>query len=194
MGSIWAEGTHGSLEQALDLLAASLRDCTDALWELPMWPVEPLERDHQFIGTDGNLISDPAQRMILARRWLKRRSTPWSVAWHALECFDYDLGGDFAPWAPPPPFSGHPHWRDLPNLPAAWSRGELLGYIDYCRGRAGSVVAELTEKQAARPLPRTHRHAGQPYGSLLVGLGPHTTEHAAQIRHFITGAAATGDR
>jgi hypothetical protein len=35
-----------------------------------------------------------------------RRSTPWSVAWHALEIVDYDLTGDLAPFSPPPTFRG----------------------------------------------------------------------------------------
>jgi transposase InsO family protein len=36
MASVWVESTERSLEQALDLLAAALRDCPDALWEAPM--------------------------------------------------------------------------------------------------------------------------------------------------------------
>ena len=60
------------------------------------------------------------------------------VSWHALEVLDYDLQGEFGPWSPPPPFAGHPHWRDLTSLPAAWSRSEMLGYIEYCRGPEGT--------------------------------------------------------
>ena len=97
----------------------------------------------------GSPVTDPAERNALVQRWVQRRSTPWSVAWHALEVFDYDLNGEFGPWAPPPPFTGHPHWRDLPSLPAAWSRSEMLGYIDYCRQQARNTLADMTDEKAA---------------------------------------------
>jgi hypothetical protein len=121
MAAIWVESLGRSCERALDLLAATVRDCTDELWEMSMWQVPAMDPDHKFVDSDWNPITDPAQRRALAQRWVQRRSTPWSVAWHALEGLDYDLNGESGPWAPPPPFTGHPHWRDLPSLPAAWS-------------------------------------------------------------------------
>jgi hypothetical protein len=111
------------------------------------------------------------------------------VAWHALECFDYDLTGEFGPWAPPPPFTGHPHWRDLTSLRVAWSRLELIAYIDYCRERARSVLADMTDEKGAAPLPLAHRFGGQPHAWIITALVAHTSEHAAQIRQFITAAA-----
>jgi hypothetical protein len=190
MPSIWVESLGRSFEQALDLLAAAVRDCTDELWESPMWPVAPLQPDHQFLGPDWQPITDVAQRNVLAQRWVERRSTPWSIAWHALEGFDYDLNGEFGPWAPPPPFTGHPHWRDLPNLPAAWSRSETLGYAEYCREQVRNALAAMSDEQAARPLPQAHRYCGQPHAWIITGIVTHTTEHAAQIRQFITGIAS----
>ncbi len=188
MPSIWADSISRTLEQSLDLLAAAVRDCTDALWEASMWPVESPGPAHQFLGPDWQPITDPAQRDALVERWVHRRSTPWSVAWHALEVFDYDLNGELSPWAPPPPFNGHPHWRDLPSLPGAWSRPELLGYIDHCRKQARDTLAMMTDEKAATPLPSSHRYSGQPYAWIITGLVLHTTEHAAQIRQFITAA------
>ncbi|MEX0784444.1 MAG: DinB family protein [Dehalococcoidia bacterium] len=188
MASIWVESLGRSFEQALDMLAAAVRDCTDELWETPMWQVPALGPDHQFLGSDWKPVTDPEQRSTLAQRWVERRSTPWSVAWHALEVFDYDLSGELGPWAPPPPFSGHPHWRDLPSLPAVWSRSESLGYIDYCRQRVGDTLAGMTEEKAVRPLPPTHRYGGQPHAWLITDLVRHTTEHGSQIRQFITAA------
>jgi hypothetical protein len=81
------------------------------------------------------------------------------VAWHALECLDYDLNGEFGPWAPPPPFTGKPHWQ-MSRLPAAWSRCDTLGYIDYCRQRVRDTLADMTEVKAATPLPPAHRYCG----------------------------------
>jgi hypothetical protein len=193
MTSIWAESLARSLEQVLDLLAAAVRDCPDNLWEESMWPVPPPGSGHQFLGPDWKPVTDAAQRSALARRWVERRSTPWSVAWHALEVFDYDLNGEFGPWSPPPPFAGHPHWRDLPSLPAAWTRAEILGYTGHCRQQARDQLAVMTDEKAATPLPPAHRYRGQPYAWIITGLIVHTTEHASQVRQFISAAGIALD-
>lgn len=193
MASIWVEGVGRSHDQALDMLAAAVRDCTDERWEASMWEVPEPGADHQFLGSDWKPITDSAQRAALVRGWIERRSAPWSVAWHALEVLDYDLNGEFGPWSPPPPFAGHPHWRDLPSLPAAWSRAEMLGYIDHCRQLLRSKLASITDEAAATPLPQAHRFGGQPHAFIITGLAVHTAEHAAQIRQFITGAGIASD-
>ena len=193
MASIWAESVGRSLQQALDLLAAAVRDCRDEIWEAPMWPVPAPPPDHQFFGSDWVPITEPERIGAAARLWVQRRSTPWGVAWHALEVLDYDLDGEFGPWAPPPPFAGHPHWRDLTNL-SAWSRPEILVYVDYCRERTADVLRGMTDERAARPLPPAHRYHGHPHAWIIAGLVGHTSEHAAQIRQFITASAELGRR
>ena len=80
-------------------------------------------------------ITNPAARHAL----VQRHSTPWGVAGHALECLDYDLTGEFGPWAPPPPFAGIGGWQ-ITSLPAAWTRSDILGYIDYCRQRVRDTL------------------------------------------------------
>ena len=191
MASIWVESVGRSCDQALDLLAAAVRDCKDQQWVMPMWQVSAPGPEHQFLGADWQPITDPTERSALAERWVQRRSTPWSVAWHALESLDYDLTGELGPWLPPPPFAGHPHWRDLPGLPGAWSQSEILGYLDYCRQRARDTLAGMTDEKAATPLPPAHRYRGQPHAWIIAGLPVHTTEHAAQIRQFITAAGVS---
>ena len=94
MASIWVESLARSFEQALDLLAAAVRDCTEDLWETPMWQVPAPDGNHKFLGSDWKVVADPPQRAALVHRWVQRRSTPWSVVWHALEGLDYDLNGD----------------------------------------------------------------------------------------------------
>lgn len=188
MASIWVESLGRSFEQALDLLAAAVRDCTDELWETSMWQVPAPDADFQFLGTDWVPVTDPAESRALAEQWVQRFSAPWSVAWHAMETFDYDLTGEFGRWLPPPPFLGHPHWRDLASLPAAWSRAEMLRYIDHCRERSRSTLAGMTDEKAATPLPPAHRYRGQPHARIIAGMVGHTTEHASQIRQFITAA------
>jgi hypothetical protein len=169
MTSVWAESVGRSLEAALDLLAAAVEDCTEPLWETAMWQVSA-----SGSGEPGALI--------------QRHAMPWGVAWHALEVLDYDLNGEFGPWAPPPPFAGHPHWRDLTLLPVAWSRSEILTYIGYCQERVRSTLAEMTGERAATPLPSAHRYSGQPHARVIASLAGHTTEHASQIRQFTTAA------
>jgi hypothetical protein len=78
-------------------------------------------------------------------------------------------------------------------LPAAWSRSEILGYIDYCRQRAGNTLAGMTDEKAATPLPAAHRFSGQPHAWIITGLVVHTTEHASQIRQFIAAAGIAPD-
>ena len=182
MTSIWVESLGRNFDQALDLLAAAVRDCTDELWETGMWEVR---------ADDMKFVTDPSARLA----YVQRRSTPWSVAWHALECLDYDLTGEFGPWAPPPPFSANPHWQVVSSLSRpAWSRSEMLGYIDYCRWRVSDTLAGMTDEKAAKPLPPAHRYGGQPHAWIMTGLVGHTIEHGSQIRQFITAAGIAPDR
>ncbi len=188
MSSVWANALARSLAHTLDDLAEAVRDCPAGLWEQPMWQTPTLPPDHQFLDENWAPVTDTLQRSNLARQWVRRRSTPWSVAWHALESLDYDLNGEFSRWSPPPPFAGHPHWRDLPALPAAWSATDIGAYIDYCRERANVSLAPMTDESASRELPPAHRYAGRPHAWILAGLPAHTAEHAAQIRQFCAPA------
>jgi hypothetical protein len=106
------------------------------------------------------------------------------VAWHALEVLDYDLSGGLAPWTPPPPFAGNPHWQTFTSLPVGWSHSEIAGYVDHCRQRIRDSLGDLTEDEAATLLPATHRYAGTPYAWIVTSLIGHTTAHATQIRQF----------
>ncbi|MGH7858427.1 MAG: hypothetical protein ACREQY_13970 [Candidatus Binatia bacterium] len=184
MTSIWVESLGRNFEEALDLLAAAVSDCTDELWESSMWEVPADLFGPEPPGPDGKPVTHPAARRAL----VQRRSTPWSVAWHALECLDYDLTGEFGPWSPPPPFTGKPHWM-MTALPAAWTRSELLGYVEYCRGRVRDTMAGMTDEKAATPLPPSHRYSGQPHAWIITGAVGHTIEHGSQIRQFITAAS-----
>ena len=184
MPSIWVDCLGRNFGQGFDLLEASVRDCSNELWEMSMWQVPARDTDRELPGLDGTLVTDPAARHSL----VQRHSTPWSIAWHTLEVLDYDLAGEFVPWAPPPPFTGKAHWRDLTTLPLAWSRPQILGYIDHCRERVRDTLSEITDEKAATLLPRAHRYRGQPYAWIVTGLPGHTIEHASQIRQFITAA------
>jgi hypothetical protein len=179
--SVWTASLGQHFEAALDLLAAAVRDCNDDLWMSGMWEVPEDLFGPEPPGPDGKPVTDQAERKAL----VQRRSTPWSVAWHALECLDYDLTGEFGAWAPPAPFAGNPHWM-LTAMPAPWTQSEILGYVDYCRQRVHDTLSNLTDEKASLPLPPKHRHHGHVFAWLVAGCVSHTTEHAAQIRQFLT--------
>ena len=185
MTSIWVESLGRNFEAALDLMAAAVRDCTDELWESSMWEVPAGGRETNWLAPK---VTNPAARHAL----VQRHSTPWGVAWHALECLDYDLTGEFGPWAPPPPFAGIGGWQ-ITSLPAAWTRSDILGYIDYCRQRMRDTLAGMTDEKAATPLPPAHRYHGQPHAWILTGAVGHTIEHGSQIRQFITAGGISAD-
>jgi hypothetical protein len=183
MVSIWVESLGRNFESALVLLEAAIRDCPDQLWGSSMWEVPAPDANWDLRGPEGDLVTDPDSRRALVQRW----STPWAVAWHALEVLDYDLTGDFAPWSPPPLIGGKAHWRDLFTLPSAWSQSDMVSYVDYCRHRVRDALEGMTDEKAAALIPRSHRYRGQPFAWVLTAIPGHTIEHASQIRQFLTG-------
>ena len=71
-----------------------------------------------------------------------------------------------------------------------FTKAELLGYIDYCRGRVRSNLFDaLTgDDAAAQPLPGAHRYDGTLFGVVVGSIPVHIIEHASQIRQFLTAA------
>jgi len=153
-----------NFEESLRLMEAALTDCPNELWTTDLWPDEAPTAPVPDGGLHG--------------------SAPWFLAYHALNCLDYDLSGEFEPWQPPQPFDENT-WS-LPNR--MFTKPELLGYVVYCRGRVRETLDALTEEVAARPLPSTHRYHGMLFG-VIVGATPlHVIEHASQIRQFLSAA------
>jgi hypothetical protein len=151
-----------NFEHALRLMQAALSDCPDALWERDLWPDEALTGPSSHGGLHG--------------------SAPWFLAYHALLTLDYDLAGEFEPWEPPQPFDENTY--AFPSR--VFTRAELLGYADYCGTRAHRTLGDDFEEKAARPLPIAHRYHGRLYGVLVGSIPLHVTEHASQIRQFLT--------
>ena len=100
-----------NFEQALRLMEAALTDCPDELWQTDLWPDEAPTAPAPHGGLHG--------------------SAPWFLGYHALTTLDYDLAGEFEPWAPPQPFDDNTY--GFPNR--AFTKPELLGYVDWCRDR-----------------------------------------------------------
>jgi hypothetical protein len=151
IASIWVESLGRDFEAALDPMAAAVRDCTDEVWESGMWGGPSRGLETNWLGLR---VTNPAAPHAL----VQRHSTLWGVAWHVLECLDYDLTGEFGPRTPPPPFAGIGGWQ-ITSLPAVWTRSEVLGYIDDCRQRVRDTPDGMTDEggdtaTAGSPLPR----------------------------------------
>jgi hypothetical protein len=160
----FAQSLSHNFEAALRLMEAALADCPDDLWQTDLWPDEALTGPTPHGGLHG--------------------SSPWFLGYHALSCLDYDLTGEFEPWAPPQPFNDNTY--GFPNR--VFTKPELLGYVAWCRGRVRQTLDALTEEVAARPLPRTHRYHGMAFGVIVGSVPGHVIEHASQIRQFLTAA------
>jgi hypothetical protein len=161
----FARSMASNFEEALRLMEAALTDCPDDLWETDLWPDEAPTGPTPQGGLHG--------------------SAPWFLAYHALLTLDYDLSAELEPWEPPRPFDENTY--AFPNR--KFTKVELLGYIDYCRGRVRATLDALTEDVAARQLPASHRYHGTLYGVIVGRMPLHVLEHASQIRQFLT---ATG--
>jgi len=153
-----------NFDQALRLMDAALTDCPDALWQTDLWPDEAPTGPGPHGGLHG--------------------SAPWFLGYHALLTLDYDLSGEFEPWTPPLPFDENTY--SFPNR--VFTKTELLGYVDWCRGRVRRTLDALTEEMAARPLPSAHRYHGMLFGVIVGGMPLHVVEHGSQIRQFLTAA------
>jgi hypothetical protein len=165
MTNAFVQSMACNFEDALRLMEAAVAECPRELWETDLWADEAPTGPGPHGGLHG--------------------SAPWFLAYNALTCLDYDLSGDFEPWGPPQPFDEHT-WS-FPNR--MFTRAELLGYVDYCRGRVRQTLGSLTDDAAARPLPATHRYHGTLFGVIVGSIPLHVVEHATQIRQFITVAA-----
>jgi hypothetical protein len=160
----FVESMASNFDTALRLMEAALTDCPDELWATDLWPNEAPTGPTPHGGLHG--------------------SAPWFLAYHALLTLDYDLTAEFEPWEPPQPFDENSY--AFPNR--QFIKAELLGYLDYCRGRVRRTLDGLTEAAAARPIPDAHRYHGMLYGVNVGGMPLHVVEHASQIRQFLTTA------
>jgi hypothetical protein len=175
MSNPFMQSLADNFEGALRLMEAALTDCPDDLWGRDLWPDEAPTGPQAHGGLHG--------------------SAPWFLGYHALVCLDYDLTGEFEPWAPPQPFDDNTY--SFPNR--MFTKPELLGYVDWCRSRVRLTLDGLTEEMAARLLPDAHRYRGMIYGVIIGGIPLHVVEHASQIRQFLTALKVTvqpmpGDR
>lgn len=162
MGNPFVASLQHNFDFALNYLETAMQECPDELWETDLWPEQEAQGSTEY-GVGG--------------------TAPWNLAYHALSVGDYDLTGDFEMWIPPEPILSNQQWS-IPKR--VFTKPELLEYHAYFRERVNAVLAGLTEELAARPLPDTHRYKGTPYVVNTGSIPVHVTEHASQIKQFIT--------
>ena len=152
---------------AIDMLGDALRDCPAELWEKSLWEDQP----DQWVAAGF--------------------SSFWYLGYHALFWLDLYLTGAEEGFAPPAPF-------DLVEmeageaLPRIYTRSELLGYLEYCRGKCQETIAALSTEQASR-LCR-FAWGELTFAELQLYNLRHVQEHGAQLRMFLGQQAGKSTR
>lgn len=152
---------------AIDAFGEALRGCPEDLWEQRLWDDEP----GQFVAAGF--------------------SAYWYLCYHTLFWLDLYLTGAEEGFMPPAPF-------DLvemePNetLPRIYSQAELIGYLDYCRGKCRDTILSMTSEQASR-LCR-FGWGEVPFAELQMYSMRHVQEHAAQLSLFLGQQAKKSTR
>jgi hypothetical protein len=136
----------------IDTLENAMRKCPDEVW------------------------SDPSKRP----EWQRNDVVGfWYVAYHTLFFLDYDLSDSQKDFSPPPPFT-------LDELdPAgllpdrAYTKDELLTYLQHCRTKSRDFIRDLTTEKA-------NERRSFPWGEmsnmeLVLYLMRHNQHHAAQL-------------
>ena len=176
----WRDVLVRTYEEAFESLEKVLAECPDDLWSASVWEVRPGDRHvWPIIRGMGEDLPD-AERLQL-------HSAFCNVAYHVLFFADYYLGGGVGEPNPPPPFRGdeqQPHV--LPHR--VYTREELLGFVDYCRRKAESVLGGLTDEVADAPARNRW-----PLAATLVRNLVQLTDHTAQLTLFLNLRAGWQD-
>lgn len=143
---------------AIDAFGSALRDCPEELWEERLW-------------------EDPPDRWVAPGF-----SAFWYLGYHTLFWLDLYLTGGEEGFAPPAPFDLVEMQPDE-VLPRVYSRTELLGYLELCRGRCQATISALTHEQANRLCRFSWGEL--PFAELLLYSLRHVQEHAAQLHLFL---------
>ncbi len=184
--TVWIELLANRYQQAITAFEQAVRRCPDELWETSMWPVR---KDEPWAWPPGPIDGSWHDDLEAAERSIQRASRVSSMAYHAAFHLDFYLSGA-VPIELPEPFDESdefpPSWRPDGATYRVYTRQEILGYLSHCRQKAHTIFGELTDEEAAKPLPADSNHAGMPRGDLLLGNLSHVTEHVAQFNMFLS--------
>jgi hypothetical protein len=125
----FVQSMAGNFEEALRLMEAALTDCPDDLWETDLCPDEAPTSPTPHGGLHG--------------------SAPWFLASDAPLTLDDDPTAEFEPWEPPKPFDEN----TSAFADRVFTKAELLGYVDFCRGRARQTRDAPTEAAGIKVQP-----------------------------------------
>jgi len=143
---------------AIDMLQEALRDCPDELWEKRLWE----DQSDQWVATDFSAF--------------------WYLGYHTWFWLDLYLTGAEQGFTPPRPFDlveMEPHEK----LPPAYTRAELLGYLDFCRDRCRQIISTMSGEEASRLCQFAWGEL--PFPELQLYNLRHLPEHGAQLRMFL---------
>jgi hypothetical protein len=143
---------------AIDMLGEALRDCPDELWEKRLWEDQP----GQWVALGFSAF--------------------WYLGYHTLFWLNLYLTGAEEGFAPPAPFA-LVEMEAGEQLPRTYTRGELLGYFDYCRVKCQDTIEAMSGEQAARLCRFSWGEL--PFAELQLYNLRHVQEHGAQLRMFL---------
>ncbi|MCA9923994.1 MAG: DinB family protein [Anaerolineales bacterium] len=143
---------------AIDSFGDALRNCPDDLWEKRLWDDEP----DQWVASGF--------------------SAYWYLCYHTIFWLDLYLTGAEEGFAPPAPFA-LVEMEANEVLPRTYSREELLGYLQICRGRCQDTILNLSIEQAYRMCRFPWGEI--PFAELMLYTMRHVEEHAAQLHLFL---------
>ncbi len=152
---------------AIDMLRDALRDCPDNLWERQLWDDTP----DQWVAPGFSKF--------------------WYLGYHTLFWLDLYLTGAEEGFAPPAPFA-LVEMNAGEVLPRVYTRAELLGYLEHCRGTCERTLAALSAEQASRRC--TFAWGELTFAELQLYNMRHVQEHAAQLLMFLGQQAGKSAR
>jgi hypothetical protein len=101
----------------------------------------------------------------------------WFVAYHTLFWLDLFLTGSREGFAPPAPFI----LGALPEEP--YTKNQIRGYLQHCRGKAHSTIEHLTDERARQHCPFPWMEPT--FLELQLYCMRHIMEHAGQLGYFL---------
>lgn len=152
---------------AIDMLRDALRNCPDNLWERQLWDDTP----DQWVAPGFSKF--------------------WYLGYHTLFWLDLYLTGAEEGFAPPAPFA-LVEMNAGEMLPGVYTRAELLGYLEHCRGICERTLAALSDEEASRRC--TFAWGELTFAELQLYNIRHVQEHAAQLLMFLGQQAGKSAR
>lgn len=178
----------GDFEGAIDRFERALRDCPNEHWGSSLWIVRRTDPWMWPRRGNGDGRTEEAIQVF---------SAFWLIAYHCLFFLDLYCWDERGTFATPAEFANGPEDQGIDEFGAArfpnvaYTREQLLGYVEYCRGRVRETLLSLTPERRAIKLRPGHPHAGKTFEQLLGVSLAHLREHGDQLTAFIARGYTT---